>query len=395
MVATHSTSVDRQTSKTGLAIGGMTIGGVGTETTFAPQAPRAGLRIVSLTLPPRPPPTALGTRTNEKIPPSQPHVEIDDPEEVNPQEDKPLKDYIQRFLEVATKTKSLSEDARVMALPVELKEISPLWSNLCDKAVYTMNNFLDRAYLFIKLEEAITRAKGSKGGNKKSPDTEAPATEAQGSRKKGGSNGGKRANNDDKKGNSLGAKKPKTRGKPLQDYEPCLTTYSILLAPSKEIYTTTQSVVPYCKPLSFKESGKRDMNKFCHYHNKYGYDTNEFASRLEIKIGGPHIVKNSRKVVESYARSLRHERAKVLEVVECPLKSQCYGCEPITFRELDSYHVTYPHNDPLLIDVQIANMTVARLMYSFSGADNSPCGKIKLPLTVGTAQNRLPPWPCS
>uniref|UniRef100_A0A803PRN3 Uncharacterized protein n=1 Tax=Cannabis sativa TaxID=3483 RepID=A0A803PRN3_CANSA len=58
---------------------------VGTETTFAPQAPGADLRIGYLTFPPRPPPTALGTGTNDKIPPRQPCVEIDDPEEANPQ----------------------------------------------------------------------------------------------------------------------------------------------------------------------------------------------------------------------------------------------------------------------------------------------------------------------
>uniref|UniRef100_A0A803Q9A2 Uncharacterized protein n=1 Tax=Cannabis sativa TaxID=3483 RepID=A0A803Q9A2_CANSA len=79
------------------------------------------------------------------------------------QEDKSLKDYIQRFLEATAKTKSINEDARVMSL--------------------------------IKLEEAITRDKESKGGKKKSLDSQSLATEVQGYGKKGGSNRGKRANN--------------------------------------------------------------------------------------------------------------------------------------------------------------------------------------------------------
>uniref|UniRef100_A0A803QCB8 Uncharacterized protein n=1 Tax=Cannabis sativa TaxID=3483 RepID=A0A803QCB8_CANSA len=91
----------------------------------------------------------------------------------------PDKDYIQRFLEVATKTKTLTEDARVVALIIGIKEMSPLLSNFRLKAVYTMNDFLDRVDGFIKLKKVVTRAKGSKGGKKKLPDTEAPTIEAQ------------------------------------------------------------------------------------------------------------------------------------------------------------------------------------------------------------------------
>uniref|UniRef100_A0A803Q256 Retrotransposon gag domain-containing protein n=1 Tax=Cannabis sativa TaxID=3483 RepID=A0A803Q256_CANSA len=97
-----------------------------------------------------------------------------------------LKDYIQRFFKVAAKTKILSEDARVMALATGLKEMSPMWSDLHLKAANTMNGFLDRADGFIKLEEVITRAKGSKGGKKKSLYSEAPVIKAHRNGKKGG-----------------------------------------------------------------------------------------------------------------------------------------------------------------------------------------------------------------
>uniref|UniRef100_A0A803PC42 Uncharacterized protein n=1 Tax=Cannabis sativa TaxID=3483 RepID=A0A803PC42_CANSA len=85
-------------------------------------------------------------------------VEIDsnDLVYIKQQEDESLKDYIQRVLEAAAKTKSLSEDARVMALEAGLKEMIPLWSNFHLKAVYIMNDFLDRVNGFIKLEEAVT-----------------------------------------------------------------------------------------------------------------------------------------------------------------------------------------------------------------------------------------------
>uniref|UniRef100_A0A803P334 Uncharacterized protein n=1 Tax=Cannabis sativa TaxID=3483 RepID=A0A803P334_CANSA len=105
----------------------------------------------------------------------------------------PLEDYIQQFLKAYDKTNSLNEDSRVMALAVKLKEMSSLWSDLCLKVVYTMNDFLDKADGFIKLEEDVTQAKGSIGGKKKSPDSQTPATKAQENGKKGGSNRGKRS----------------------------------------------------------------------------------------------------------------------------------------------------------------------------------------------------------
>uniref|UniRef100_A0A803PTI0 Uncharacterized protein n=1 Tax=Cannabis sativa TaxID=3483 RepID=A0A803PTI0_CANSA len=141
------------------------------------------------------------------------------------------------------------------------------------------------------------------------------------------------------------------------------------------------------------------------------------VGRLEIVIGGPHLVGNSRKALERYARPLRHDpKAKVLEVAERPPKSQHYKCDPITFGDSDSYHVSYPYNDPLVVEVQIANMMVERvmidegassnilfkqtliwmglspkdletceqLMYGFSRACIAPFGKIKLSLTAGT-----------
>uniref|UniRef100_A0A803NJA0 Retrotransposon gag domain-containing protein n=1 Tax=Cannabis sativa TaxID=3483 RepID=A0A803NJA0_CANSA len=147
---------------------------------------------------------------NQFAPFQQREIEPNDLVDVKRQEDEPLKDYIQRFLEASIKAKSLSEDARVMALVAGLKEMSPLWSDLRIKAVYTMNDFLYRAYGFIKLKEVVTRAKGLKGGKKKSLNSETPATKVQYR-----SNGGKRENNGGKPGNSIGGIKPKTRVKPL------------------------------------------------------------------------------------------------------------------------------------------------------------------------------------
>uniref|UniRef100_A0A803P4E5 Uncharacterized protein n=1 Tax=Cannabis sativa TaxID=3483 RepID=A0A803P4E5_CANSA len=64
----------------------------------------------------------------------------------------------------------------------------------------------------------------------------------------------------------------------------------------------------------------------------------------------PSLAGNLRKALERNERSLRHkERGEVLEVAEHPPKTQRYECDLITFRDFDSYHVSYPHSDPLLV----------------------------------------------
>ena len=89
----------------------------------------------------------------------------------------------------------------------------------------------------------------------------------------------------------------------------------------------------------------------------------------------------------------------------------------ITFSDNDSQHVRFPHSDPLVVDIQMANMMVRRILvdtgssvnilykstlermklsvkdlepcnqtiYGFSGEGLAPAGMIKLPVTTGTA----------
>uniref|UniRef100_A0A803NTQ8 Uncharacterized protein n=1 Tax=Cannabis sativa TaxID=3483 RepID=A0A803NTQ8_CANSA len=109
---------------------------------------------------------------------------------------------------------------------------------------------------------------------------------------------------------------------------------------------------------------------------------------LDVIVRGPHLIGNLRKALEKYARSMRHEPCvNMLEVEERPPKTKCFECDHITFAESDTTHVWYPHNDPLVVEIQIANMMdlepCKQLMYDFSEASIAPCGKIKLPLTVG------------
>ena len=47
---------------------------------------------------------------------------------------------------------------------------------------------------------------------------------------------------------------------------------------------------------------------------------------------------------------------------ERPMKNFCRENEPITFTEEDARKVHYPHNDPLVVTVQIGNMLVHRTL---------------------------------
>ncbi|XP_030477975.1 uncharacterized protein LOC115695016 [Cannabis sativa] len=154
-----------------------------------------------------------------------------------------------------------------------------------------------------------------------------------------------------------------------------------------------------------KDISKRDMFKFCNFHGDYGHDTNEcknlkqeieFVIRknnchvqkyvkanqnqwaaqennnqdlllpplvdghLHVIIEGPHIAGDSGKARERYARTLQHEKKEVvLAVEERKPKMPRVGEPTITFNEEDAVNVRFPHNDPLIVEVQIANITVA------------------------------------
>uniref|UniRef100_A0A803QH39 Uncharacterized protein n=1 Tax=Cannabis sativa TaxID=3483 RepID=A0A803QH39_CANSA len=61
---------------------------------------------------------------------------------------------------VGLQTKALSEDAEVMAMTAGLTVMSPFWKDLKLKPVHTIQELLDRAGGFIKLEEAIKKVRG-------------------------------------------------------------------------------------------------------------------------------------------------------------------------------------------------------------------------------------------
>ncbi|KAM6559184.1 hypothetical protein CsatA_028423 [Cannabis sativa] len=325
-----------------------------------------------------------------------------------------------------------------------------------------MSDFLDRVEGFIKLEEAIQRA----GVEQKPSQPKAPSAGISTQLPQYPSNsssGGKRSNNNNRQGNR---KKGKFAGKTEQTPRENLTkftAFSILTEDIESVYMATQSLAPYKKPATKKDVSKRDMTKFCYFHGDYGHDTNEcnnlereieFPIRknnlhvqkyvkadqnqrgdnnqdllpppvdghLQVIIGGPHIAGDSGKAREKYARTVQHEQKEVVLAVEERKPKIPRGGEPtIIFSDEDAINISFPHNDPLVVEVQIANKMVARTMiengassnilfkttyekmglqlkdltpclqpvYVFLGQGVAPLGQICLPLTVGQAQKSI------
>ncbi|XP_062075472.1 uncharacterized protein LOC133779535 [Humulus lupulus] len=205
--------------------------------------------------------------------PAEPNDLVD----INQRDNEPLKDYIQCFMQEATKVKSLSDDGNLIDINSGVKVKSLFWSSLKRKSAHTTQEFLNIAEEFIKLEEAerkvnnptqaVFEKEKTSVGNNTNP--------VEGS-KNGGKNG-KRSKGAGSSGNQNDNKKPKTSEHPNpREYVPKFTTYTILLESRADVFNATQVVVPYKRPPPIrKDVNRRDMTKFYQFHNDYGHETNE------------------------------------------------------------------------------------------------------------------------
>ncbi|XP_062119014.1 uncharacterized protein LOC133832722 [Humulus lupulus] len=159
--------------------------------------------------------------------PAEPNDLVD----IKQKDNEPLKEYIQHFMQEATRVKSLSDDGKLIAINSGVKE---------------------------KTSDGNTTnpAEGSKNGGKND--------------KCGNGAGSSGSQND--------SKKPKTAEQPkLREYIPKFTTYIILMESRADVFNATQAVLPYRRPPPLrKDASRRDMTKFCRFHNDYGHETNEY-----------------------------------------------------------------------------------------------------------------------
>ncbi|XP_060965431.1 uncharacterized protein LOC133034373 [Cannabis sativa] len=322
-------------------------------------------------------------------------LHLEDLVKVKQRPGEPLRTYISRFMTEAKKVARLTEEGKLAIILGGIKILGELWKDIKKSCpVDSMSDFLDRVDGFIKLEEAIQRADVEpKLGQSQVPSA---ATFVQNPQYPNSSNlDSKRSNNNNRQGNG---KKGKFVGKAEQMSKENPSKFTTFSDDLETIYMATQSVVSYKKPAPMK----KDI----------------IDEHLQVIIASPHIAGDLGKAQKRYARTLQHEQKEVvLAVEERQPKIPRVGEPTITFNEEDVVKVRFPHNDPLVVEVQIANNTVARTMidngasvnilfktpyekmglqlkdlipclqpvYSFFGQSVAPLGKIRLPLTVGQA----------
>ncbi|XP_062086222.1 uncharacterized protein LOC133792335 [Humulus lupulus] len=137
-------------------------------------------------------------------------AEPNDLVDIKQRDNEPLKDYIQRFMQEATKVKFLSDDGKLIAINLAVKVKSLFWSSLKRKSTRTTQEFLDRAEEFIKLEEAERKMDNPTQATAMQEKTSARITTNPLEGSKNGGKNGKRCNRARNSGNQNDSKKPQT-----------------------------------------------------------------------------------------------------------------------------------------------------------------------------------------
>ncbi|XP_060963703.1 uncharacterized protein LOC133033115 [Cannabis sativa] len=334
----------------------------------------------------------------------------------------PLRAYISRFMTEATKVARVTEDGKLSEILGDIEVLRELWKDLRkNRPINSMSDFLDRADGFIKLEEAIHRAEVEQKPSQ--PKVPSVGTSVQLPQyPKSSNSSGKWSNNNNRQGNG---KKGKFVGETEQaprENTTKFTAFSVLTEDIKTVYMATQSLAPGIR------KNNPHVQKYVKADQNQKGDNNKdllpppVDGHLQVIIRGPHIAGDSGKARERYARTVQHEQEEVvLAVEERKPKIPRAGEPTITFSDEDDVKISFPHNDPLVVEVQIANKMVARTMidngastnilfkapyenmglqlkdltpclqtvYGFSGQNVTPLGRIRLPLTVGQAPRSI------
>ena len=78
--------------------------------------------------------------------------------------------------------------------------------------------------------------------------------------------------------------------------------------------------------------------------------------------GGPHPAGTSRNSQKWYVNELKTSDGTPYVPEPRAPKLQRVESQPITFMEKDAVHVQFPHHDPLVITVQVANRRIHRAL---------------------------------
>ncbi|XP_060972507.1 uncharacterized protein LOC133038392 [Cannabis sativa] len=292
----------------------------------------------------------------------------------------------------ATNVSRVNEDGKLSAILEGIEVLGELWKDIRKNSpVDSMTDFLNHVEGFIKLEEAIQRAEVEQNPSKsKSPST---GTSVQVPHyPNNSSSNDKRSNNNNKSGNGMKGKFTSETEQAPRENQAKYTTFTILTEDIESVYMATHSLAPY------KKLGPMKKDKYVKTDQNQRNDNNQDL------LPPPH-----------------EQEEVIVAVEERKPKIPRPGGPTITFSDEDAVKIRFPHNDPFVVEVQIANKIVARTMidngassnilfktayekmglqlrdltpclppvYGFSGQGVAPLGQIRLPLTVGQAPTSM------
>ncbi|KAH7850919.1 hypothetical protein Vadar_004634 [Vaccinium darrowii] len=148
---------------------------------------------------------------------------------------------------------------------------------------------------------------------------------------------------------------------------------------------------------------------------------NTSIGEIVVIHGGPGARGDSNKSRKAHLRKLGQMKPVKVNLVERPSKLANLGRPPIIFSEEDEEGISYPHDDPLVISMVVANYRIKRVLvdtgastdimyyssffqlgidekqlrqvksnlYGFSGKPILPKGRIALPVTIGPEGNSI------
>ncbi|CAL9019521.1 unnamed protein product, partial [Prunus brigantina] len=211
---------------------------------------------------------------------------------------------------------------------------------------------------------------------------------------------------------------------PLPNHDRAQEVFTLLNTTYEAVLMNEHDQIP--KPTNRKPNRQdnRDTGKFCRYHQQNSHNIEDCISlrklverliregKLDQYIarpqqapapnanrqinmistisGGPTLAGPSNRSVKQYVRAAHYPQVFGIEA-DRHRKFAKVGWEPITFSEEEEEGIIYPHDDPMIIRLGVADSMVNRQitpLLSFSGDLVQPVGSVSLPVAFGVAPRR-------